>query len=45
MELEVRSLNFEAISLYSGLGFVVEATRRRYYNNPEDDALLMRLAF
>jgi ribosomal-protein-alanine N-acetyltransferase len=45
MELEVRSLNFEAISLYSGLRFVVEATRRRYYNNPEDDALLMRLAF
>jgi ribosomal-protein-alanine N-acetyltransferase len=44
MELEVRSRNDAAISLYNWLGFVAEGTRRRYYDNPADDAVLMRLA-
>jgi ribosomal-protein-alanine N-acetyltransferase len=42
--LEVRAAGTGAIALYAGLGFTETARRPRYYHNPEDDALLMRLA-
>ena len=43
IELEVRAASVGAIALYSGLGFVVEGRRPRYYQEPVDDAVLMRL--
>jgi [ribosomal protein S18]-alanine N-acetyltransferase len=43
IELEVRAASAGAIALYSGLGFVVEGRRPRYYRKPMDDAVLMRL--
>ena len=43
IELEVRAAGMGAIALYSGLGFVVEGRRPRYYREPVDDAVLMRL--
>jgi [ribosomal protein S18]-alanine N-acetyltransferase len=39
--LEVRATNRPAIALYERLGFQVTATRYRYYNNPEEDALIL----
>jgi ribosomal-protein-alanine N-acetyltransferase len=39
--LEVRASNVEAIRLYERLGFHVEATRRNYYSNPVEDALIL----
>lgn len=39
--LEVRISNTAARSLYESLGFYEVATRRRYYQNPEEDALVM----
>jgi ribosomal-protein-alanine N-acetyltransferase len=41
--LEVRSSSTGAIALYSRLGFRETGRRPRYYRNPEDDAVLMRL--
>ncbi len=43
--LEVRTSNRTAISLYESLGFRVYAGRRAYYDNPSEDAVLMRLDF
>ncbi len=43
--LEVRVSNRPAISLYESLGFCVYASRRAYYDNPSEDAVLMRLDF
>lgn len=43
IELEVRAGSAGAIALYSGLGFLVEGRRPRYYQAPLDDAVLMRL--
>lgn len=43
VELEVRSKNYSAKRLYVRLGFVEEGLRRGYYQNPIDDAVLMRL--
>jgi [ribosomal protein S18]-alanine N-acetyltransferase len=43
IELEVRAASAGAIALYSGLGFAVEGRRPRYYQEPLDDAVLMRL--
>lgn len=43
IQLEVRAASVGAIALYSGLGFVVEGRRPRYYQEPVDDAVLMRL--
>jgi ribosomal-protein-alanine N-acetyltransferase len=43
LELEVRAGRAGAIALYTGLGFVIVGRRRRYYREPVDDALLMRL--
>jgi ribosomal-protein-alanine N-acetyltransferase len=42
--LEVRAANAAAMGLYESLGFEREGRRPRYYANPEDDAVLMRLA-
>jgi len=41
--LEVRAGSAAAIALYAGLGFVQAGRRPRYYRDPEDDALLLRL--
>lgn len=41
--LEVRAGSAPAIALYEGLSFVRAGRRPRYYRDPEDDALLMRL--
>ena len=43
MELEVRARTHGAIALYSHLGFERTGRRLRYYRDPEDDAILMRL--
>ena len=40
--LEVRSSNTPAISLYESFGFKPLAIRKRYYQNPVEDALVMR---
>jgi ribosomal-protein-alanine N-acetyltransferase len=42
--LEVRSGSTGAVALYFGLGFAQAGRRPRYYRDPEDDALLLRLA-
>ena len=41
--LEVRASSTAAIALYGDLGFITAGRRPRYYREPEDDALLMRL--
>ncbi|MBR4288588.1 MAG: ribosomal protein S18-alanine N-acetyltransferase [Clostridia bacterium] len=38
--LEVRSKNIPARSLYESLGFAVMGTRKNYYKDPYDDAVL-----
>lgn len=43
--LEVRASNVAAKKLYEGFGFVIVGTRKKYYNKPEEDAVIMRLAF
>lgn len=40
--LEVRAQNAPARALYTALGFAVAGTRRGFYQNPGDDAVLMR---
>ena len=39
--LEVRASNTDALRLYDRLGFYVAATRRNYYTNPVEDALIL----
>ncbi len=39
--LEVRASNVGARRLYERLGFEVSATRRNYYTNPVEDALIL----
>lgn len=39
--LEVRSKNVPAIRLYTAYGFKEIGTRKNYYKNPEDDAIVM----
>lgn len=41
--LEVRAGSAGAIALYAGLGFRETVRRPRYYRDPVDDAILMRL--
>ncbi len=40
--LEVRASNQPAAALYASLGFRVIHIRRNYYQNPEEDGLVMR---
>ena len=42
--LEVRASNLEAQALYARHGFRTEGRRRRYYKEPTEDAVLMRVA-
>lgn len=42
--LEVRATSAAAIALYAGLGFTQIGRRTGYYQNPGDDALVMRLS-
>lgn len=44
IHLEVRSSNFQAIGLYKKAGFEPVGLRRSYYDDPEDDAILMTLS-
>ena len=39
--LEVRRSNLAALGLYEDLGFEVAGVRKRYYTNPEEDALIL----
>lgn len=39
--LEVRKSNTAAVCLYEKLGFVTEGVRKRFYQNPPEDALIM----
>ncbi len=41
--LEVRESNAAARNLYSKLGFVEIGTRKRYYENPVETAIVMRM--
>ena len=41
MELEVRASNRAAQALYRSLGFAEQGVRRRYYQDPIEDAVLM----
>lgn len=41
--LEVRASNTTAQSLYHKLGFVPAGLRKRYYHNPDEDAIVMFL--
>jgi len=42
--LEVRESNRAARALYEKCGFVEAGSRLRYYRNPDDDAVIYRLA-
>ncbi|MBI4688748.1 MAG: ribosomal protein S18-alanine N-acetyltransferase [Nitrospirae bacterium] len=41
--LEVRSSNYAAKRLYDGFGFKIIGTRKGYYNEPREDAIIMML--
>lgn len=41
--LEVRASNYGAINFYAKYGFQAELTRRNFYSNPAEDAVIMRL--
>lgn len=41
LTLEVRASNKNAISLYSAFGFKTEGTRKGFYTNPAEDALIL----
>lgn len=43
LTLEVRSKNTPALRLYEKCGFAPCGARRRFYRDPDDDALCMRL--
>ena len=41
LQLEVRAGNNSALAFYQQAGFLREGLRRRYYRDPEEDAVLM----
>jgi ribosomal-protein-alanine N-acetyltransferase len=43
LTLEVRRSNTPAIRCYEGFGFKITGGRKKYYQKPEDDAVLMEL--
>lgn len=45
ISLEVRVSNHAAISLYESFGFENVGTRKRFYTNPQEDALIMTKNF
>ncbi len=45
ISLEVRVSNDAAISLYENFGFETVGTRKRFYTNPQEDALIMTKNF
>lgn len=45
MMLEVRKGNIPAVRLYEKYGFAAEGIRKNYYQNPAEDALMMRKIF
>ena len=45
LSLEVRSRNIAAISLYNKHGLKQEGLRRKFYRDPDDDALIMTRHF
>ena len=45
LTLEVRESNVAAITLYERYGFEKIGKRKRFYTNPEEDALIMTLYF
>lgn len=45
VELEVRAANPAALGFYLALGFTETGRRKGYYREPDDDAVLMELAF
>lgn len=45
VSLEVRRSNAAAIRLYETFGFRLEGERRRFYRNPDEDALIMTKRF
>ena len=42
LTLEVRASNVPAIRLYNSLGFIQVGLRKNYYQNPKEDALILR---
>lgn len=42
LTLEVRASNAPAIRLYNSLGFTQVGLRKNYYQNPKEDALILR---
>lgn len=42
IELEVRASNLRALAFYRRCGFTVDGIRRRYYQEPVEDAILMQ---
>ena len=44
VELEVRLSNYRAKGLYSRIGFIPIGLRKRYFQNPEEDAVQMQIA-
>jgi ribosomal-protein-alanine N-acetyltransferase len=44
LNLEVRASNLAAVGLYRARGFAECGRRKRYYADPEEDAVLMRMA-
>lgn len=43
MTLEVRVSNLPAINLYKKHGFIIEGTRKNFYDNPKEDGHIMWL--
>lgn len=43
--LEVRASNLPAINLYESEGFVFFGLRKNYYDDPKENAFILRLAF
>jgi ribosomal-protein-alanine acetyltransferase len=41
--LEVRASNLPACELYVSVGFMLLSTRKKYYQNPDEDALVLAL--
>ena len=45
LSLEVRRSNTAALGLYNAFGFDIEGTRKNYYSDPEEDALILTRYF